>query len=93
MLPYIRVQILELAYESLLVVLLLHTEADPSPIPARSRKHQFSVLNWLRNVIKLTFLSQLSTLKPVFSMLLSFARGSGWDQLLCVMTKLPASFC
>ena len=56
-------------------------------------KTQFSVLNWLRNVIKNKFPSQLSTLKPVFSaMLLSFARGSGWDQLLCVMTKLPASF-
>ena len=25
-------------------------------------------------------------------MVLSFARGLGWGQLLCVMTKLPASF-
>ena len=26
------------------------------------------------------------------AILLSFAQGSGWDQPLCVMTKLPASF-
>ena len=40
----------------LLVVLSWHAKADPTPIPDQtqqdSRKHQFSGLNWLRNVIK-----------------------------------------
>ena len=40
----------------------------------------------------ITFLSQLS-IKLMFSaILLSFGRGSDWDQLLYAVTELPASF-
>ena len=40
----------------------------------------------------ITFLSQLS-IKLMFSaFLLSFGRGSDWDQLLYIVTELPASF-
>ena len=76
---------------------VITTEADPSLIPNQtqqdSRKHHFSVLNWLRNVIKCT-LNYISepikyTKTSVFCYAVKFC--SGWDQLLCVMTKLPAS--
>ena len=62
-------------YISFCIPELIIYQPDPQA-QQDSRKHQF---NWLRNVIKCTLLSQLSTLKPVFSAtLLSFAWGSGW---------------
>ena len=61
-----------------------------------SRKHQFSVLNWLRNVIKcaLNYISEpiKHTKTSVFCYAVKFQSGIGLDHFLCVMTKLPASF-
>ena len=54
------------------------------------------MLNWLRNLIlcALNYTPMpIKQTKLVFSdTLLSFGQGSGWDQLLCVITELPASF-
>ena len=54
------------------------------------------MLNWIRNVIycALNYIPEpIKHTKLVFSaILLSFGRGSGWDQLLYVITELPASF-
>ena len=74
MLQYIKSQILELAKDSLLVFVLEHTEADPSLILSKtqqgSRKHQFSMLNWLRNVIKCALNYIPEPIKLVFSAIL-----------------------
>ena len=75
------------------ISMLLFSIVGQQPSPLLSSlilETQFSVLNWLRNVIKCAFLGQLSTLflKTVFSaILLNVAWGSGWDQLLCVVKK------
>ena len=75
MLPYLRDRTLELAKDSLLVAVLKHTEADPSLIPEQnSTEQQFSVLNWLRSVIKCVLNYIPEPIKLVFSaILLSFA--------------------
>ena len=86
--------------ESLLVVLSWHTEGDPSPIPewnfTAQQKTLVLVYNWLKNVIwyALNYIPEpTKQTKLMFSaILLSFGRGSGWDELLYVITELPASF-
>ena len=83
------------------MVLLWHTElkADHSPIPERNltAKQKTLVLVCLiigSGMCALNYIPEpIKHTKLVFSaILLSFARGSGWDQLLCVTTKLPAIF-
>ena len=90
----------ELVNESLLVVVMAHRSwSEPNPQPklnSIAENTGFSVLNWIRNVIycALNYIPEpIKHTKLVFSaILLSFGRGSGWDQLLYVITELPASF-
>ena len=73
------------------------SQPDPrAKLHSTAENTGFSVLNYLRNVIwcTLNYIPEpIKHTKLVFSaILLSFGRGSGWDELLYVITKLPASF-
>ena len=79
-------------------VLTHRSQSQPDPrvkLNSIAGNTGFSVLNWLRNVIKCIkfILEPIKHTKLVFSaILLSFGQGSGWDQLLCVITELLPSF-
>ena len=79
---------MELAKDSLLVVYLQCTEADPQAKLDMIAENT-SVIKCALNYIP----EPIQHMKLVFSaILLSFARDSGWDQLLYVITQLPTSY-
>ena len=73
------------------------SQPDPwAKLHSTAENTGFIVLNWLRNVIKCAsnYIPEpiKHTKTSVFCYPVEFWSGSGWDELLYVVTELPASF-